>query len=165
MSTSKIAHDSETPALGQQVITACAFIHRLEQGKHQVFLPKRADTKKFLPGVYEFPGGHIDFGEDMIAGLKREILEEFSLEISVGDPFYCFTYDNPVKGSHSIEVVYFAQFEDSQAEIVLNPEDHSQYRWFGLEEVEEINKGNSDPEVKALIKGFALLNGEKLDYN
>jgi hypothetical protein len=67
------SHDSETPAFNQQVITACAFIHENFDGLEKVFLPKRADTKKFLPSVYELTGGHIDFGEDMVTGLAREI--------------------------------------------------------------------------------------------
>lgn len=69
MEKAKISHDSETPAQGQQVITACAFIHQQFDGVEKLFWPKRADTKKFLPGVYELPGGHIDFGEDLIPGL------------------------------------------------------------------------------------------------
>lgn len=68
----EIAHDSETPAQGQQVITACAFIHQQFDGVEKLFWPKRADTKKFLPGVYELPGGHIGFGEELVQGLMRE---------------------------------------------------------------------------------------------
>src|ERR1051326_8208950 len=96
----KISHDSEVAAHGQQVITACALIHYNFDGIVKVFLPKRADTKKFLPGVYEIPGGHIDFGENIVNGLKREILEELEIEIKVGDPFYVFDYTNEVKASH-----------------------------------------------------------------
>ena len=88
--TNKTVHDSETLAEGKQVITACAFIHHNFDGVEKVFLPKRADTKKFLPGVYELPGGHIDFGEELVEGLKREIEEEFDIQINVGDPFYAF---------------------------------------------------------------------------
>ncbi|MCO5215920.1 MAG: NUDIX domain-containing protein [Thermomicrobiales bacterium] len=62
-----------------------------------VFLAKRADTKKFLPGVYELPGGHIDFGESMEAGLEGEIKEEFGLSVRIGDPFGVFTYVNEIK--------------------------------------------------------------------
>ena len=93
------SHDSETPAEGQQVITACAFIHQEFDGVEKVFLPKRAETKKFLPGVYELPGGHIDFGEDPVVGLEREIDEEFGAKVEVGDPFYVFTYTNDIKRS------------------------------------------------------------------
>ena len=77
----KVSHDSETPAHGQQVISACVFIHHKFDGVEKVFLPKRADTKKFLPGLYELPGGHIDFGEDIVDGLRREIKEETGLDI------------------------------------------------------------------------------------
>lgn len=85
-----ILHNNETLAQEQQVIAACAFIHQSFNGVEKVFLPKRADTKKFLPGVYELPGGHIDFDEDPVAGLKREIGEEFGMRLEVGDPFLCF---------------------------------------------------------------------------
>ncbi len=68
----KISHDSETPKHGEQVITACAFIHHLFDGIEKVFLPRRAETKKFLPGVLELPGGHIDFGEDIMGLLPNE---------------------------------------------------------------------------------------------
>ena len=71
----KISHDSETLATGQQVITACAFIHQTFDSIEKVFLPKRAATKKFLPGVFELPGGHIDYAEDIVVGLKREVIE------------------------------------------------------------------------------------------
>jgi len=163
----KVAHDSETAAAGQQVFTACAFIHHSFDGVTKLFAPKRAATKKFLPGVYELPGGHIDFGEDMVAGLKREIQEEFGMRIRVGDPFAVFTYTNPVKGSHSIEVVYFAEFEDGIERIVLDPEDHETYGWFAEDELEQImsaNKGVDDDEIRAIQKGFALLRGEALQF-
>jgi 8-oxo-dGTP diphosphatase len=133
----KVIHDSETPAHGQQVITACAFIHHTFDGVEKVFLPKRAETKKFMPGIYELPGGHIEFGEDILAGLKREISEELGMQITVGDPFAAFTYMNEVKGSHSVEVVYFARFVGSIDTIEIHPEDHSGYRWISEDEIPE----------------------------
>jgi len=161
----KISHDSETPAQGQQVITACAFIHHQFDGVEKLFWPKRADAKKFLPGVYELPGGHIDFGEDIIEGLKREIKEEFGMNVSIGDAFAAFTYANEIKGSHSIEAVFFAQFTDPIENVQLNPEDHSTYGWFAESEVGEqfitSRPQGDDPENKIIRKGFALLKGEK----
>jgi 8-oxo-dGTP pyrophosphatase MutT (NUDIX family) len=149
-----ISHDSETPAQHQQVITACAFIHQEFDGVEKVFLPKRAATKKFLPNVYELPGGHIDFGEEPVVGLKREIDEEFGAQVEVGDPFFVFTYTNEVKGSHSIEVIYFARFISDLGSIALNPEDHSEFDWFAVDDIEFV----------AMKKGFALLRGESAQF-
>lgn len=163
----KISHDSEVPAQGQQVITVSAFIHANFDGIEKVFLPKRADTKKFLPGVYELPGGHIDYGEDIVEGLKREIKEELNMDIRVGDPYAAFTYTNAIKGSHSIEVIYFAQFTDPIENVPINPEDHSAYEWIAENEIERIyteNKRGNDPEIQAMRKGFALLRGEKNSF-
>ncbi len=157
---SKISHDSETPAHGKQVITACALIHKNFDGVMKVFLPKRAQTKKFLPGDFELPGGHIDWGEDIVEGLKREVMEEFGMRIKVGDPFAAFTYSNEVKGSHSVEVVYFATFDDPIANIKLHPEDHSEFKWISQDEIDSIGQ-ISDIELKNVRKGLAILNGAK----
>ncbi len=157
------SHDSERLAEGQQVITACAFIHQEFDGVKKVFLAKRANTKKFLPGVFELPGGHIDFGEDPVAGLQREIDEEFGAKVEVGDPFYVFTYTNHVKQSHAIEVIYFARLASDLGGITLNPEDHSECGWFAEHELENAtteDKGMDDIEFVAIQKGFALLRGE-----
>lgn len=155
----KIQHDSEVLAEGQQVITAAAFITHKFDGITKVFLPKRAATKKFLPNVFELPGGHIDFGEDIETGLKREIYEEFQKEIEVSDPFYVFTYLNEIKKSHSVEIIYFAHFVDSIDNITLHPEDHSEYVWADEKTALELymQKGEDDAELPAIIKGFKLV--------
>jgi len=160
----KVSHDSETPAQGQQVITACAFIHRKVDGVEKVFLPKRADTKKFLPGKYELPGGHIDYGEDIEMGLKREIREELGIDVTLGDPFAVFTYTNEVKGSHSIEVDYFAQVIGDTNAITIDPDDHSSSGWFSEEEAVSLNGDAEDEEVTVIKKGFALLRGESPQF-
>ena len=154
-----VSHDSETPAQGKQVITVCAFIHANFDGVEKVFLVKRAQTKKFLPGVFELPGGHVDYGEDIIAGLQREVQEEMGMRINVGDPFVVFTYTNKVKGSHSIQVTYFARFEDPVENIRLNQEDHSEYCWVAESELADYLP-TSDREHANVLKGFALLRGE-----
>lgn len=156
----KKIHDSETLARGQQVITACAFIYHDFKGVIKVFLPKRAKTKKFLPGVYELPGGHIDYGEDIEDGLRREIKEEFNMNIEVYEPFYVFTYLNKIKGTHSIEVIYLAEFIDDIDSIKISPEDHSEYVWIAENEINKIideNKRGDDEEIKAIKKGFLKL--------
>ncbi len=160
----KVSHDSETPAAGRQVIVACAFIHHNFDGVEKVFLARRAPTKKFYPGVYEIPGGHIDFGEDIVDGLKREVREEMGKDIDVGDPFSVFTYMNEVKGAHAIEVAFFARFIGRLDDIKLNVEDHSVWGWFAEDERDAylVNRKPGDPEPGVVRRGFAILKGEKL---
>ncbi len=162
----KVSHDSEILAEGQQVVTVCAFIHRIVDGEEKVFLPKRAATKKFLPGVYELPGAHVDFGEDPVAGLKREINEEFGVEIEVGDPFFVFSYVNEIKKSHSFEIIYFAKLKSNPEDIKLNPGDHTDCIWVTEEDLPVAyseTKRADDIEFEAVRKGFALLRGEPLN--
>lgn len=160
--------DSATLASGQQVISACAFIHKEIDGVEKVFLPRRAAIKKFKPNVYEVPGGHIDYGEQITDGLKREVREELGMDISLGDPFAVFTYVNDIKQSHSVEVIYFATYAGEPDSITLNPEDHSTYIWLSEDELSQAysdEKPEGDDEFVALRRGFALLNGHSgLDF-
>lgn len=160
-------HDSETAAVGQQVITACAFIHHNFDGVEKVFLPRRAATKKFLPGVFELPGGHVDYGEAIEAGLLREIKEEFDMTVALGDLFAAFDYVNEVKGSHSVELVYFARFLDPLERIILDPDDHSEFVWFDGRDYAAITtpeKSETDSEMDVIKRGFALLHGAPLTF-
>ncbi len=162
-----VSHDSETPAVGQQVITACAFIYRFENNEPLVFLPRRAKTKKFLPDVFELPGGHIDFGEEIETGLKREIMEEFGMEVTLNDPFAAFTYTNDIKGSHSVEVIYFAKFTDPLENIHLDPEDHSEFVWAREADLPQIYsgpKGMDNIEVQKIVRGFMFLRSAQNPY-
>ena len=125
-------------------------------------------TKKFLPNIFELPGGHVDFGEQMVDGLIREVKEEFAMSITVGEPFAVFTYMNEIKGSHSIEVIYFAQFSDPLEKIHFNHEDHSEYIWVAEHEFDKAmdgNKNDDDPEIKAIKRGFELLSGAQLSFS
>ncbi|MDO5510402.1 MAG: NUDIX domain-containing protein [Weeksellaceae bacterium] len=38
--------------------------------------------------LYKFPGGGIEFGEGLVAGLQRELMEELNLEIESYQHFY-----------------------------------------------------------------------------
>lgn len=162
----KVSHDSETPAVGKQVIVACAFIHHNFDGVEKVFLTQRAITKKFYPGVFELPGGHIDFGEDIVAGMKREIHEELGKEIIVGEPFSAFTYINEVKGAHAVEIAFFARFAGKFDDIKIDSEDHMTWGWFSLADETKylVNRKPDDPEPAVISRGLEILNGKPLKY-
>ena len=89
------------------------------------------------------------------------------MEIMVGDLFFVFTYTNEVKGSHSIEVIYFAKFIGEISDIKMNPDDHSDFGWFSEEELINViteAKRLDDIEFQAMRKGFSLLRGQPLQF-
>lgn len=139
----------------RQKITAVVFLHK--GGK--LFVAKRAETKKFLPGIWELPGGHIEFGETLEKGLTREIKEEFSIDIDVKDPFYVFTYVTDDKSAHFIEVVYFATMKNENQEIHLDPSNHSEYAWIMESKINETFISNNE-EGQAAKKGFQIIETE-----
>lgn len=136
-----------------QEITACGFIYNSEK---QLFLAKRASTKKFLPNIFELPGGHVEFGENLQTALAREILEEFEVEIIVEEPFFAFTYLLKDGKTHVVEVDFFARFKELNPKIVLHPNDHSEFVWVNHLEVGKY-LADDDNEKPAVMKGFALL--------
>ncbi len=68
--------------MAQKQITIVAAIIRNEKG--EVLLAKRNQPETTeIHGKWEFVGGGVDFGEDPVASLKREVLEEIGVEVEV----------------------------------------------------------------------------------
>jgi len=150
--------DSATLAEGQQVITACAVIYREGSDGHEIMVARRALTKKFLPGKFELPGGHIDFGETLEDGLCRELKEELDIDVAIGDVVGAFTYVNEVKRSHSVEIIFFAKLADGCLP-KINPADHSEVVWVNQNSlaIVENENGADDQEFPFLVRALELL--------
>jgi A/G-specific adenine glycosylase len=69
------------PAVPHYLVTA-AVIQR-----NGLVLIARRPEKGLLGGMWEFPGGKVEPGEELPAGLQREIQEELAVEIEVGEHF------------------------------------------------------------------------------
>jgi ADP-ribose pyrophosphatase YjhB (NUDIX family) len=52
-----------------------------QEGK--VFLAQRGPEARNEQGTWEFPGGMVGFGEKLLDAIKRELLEEYDMEIEI----------------------------------------------------------------------------------
>lgn len=59
------------------------------------FLVTRRQPGVHLAGMWEFPGGKIDPGENYIAALRREIREELGVDVEVGELTHETTHSYP----------------------------------------------------------------------
>ena len=61
------------------------------QQDEQVLIAQRP-AEGLLGGLWEFPGGKIEPGEDLVAGLKRNICEELGVEIEIGPEYVVYQH-------------------------------------------------------------------------
>jgi len=89
----------------------------------------------------KFPGGGLEFGEGMIDCLKREFLEEFDLEIEVGNLFYLTEFFQVSAFSEHDQVVsvyYLIEAAVSSLDrLVENRSGNEKLHWVNLSELKE----------------------------
>ena len=109
----------------------------LFDGKGRVLLLRRGATDPRRPGDQDFPGGGIEPGEDIGAGLIREIKEETGLDVTIEQLHLIYT----ATGSHdelsACRLLYYAKLDTPQ--VVLSWE-HDAYQWVDPQEVTELFK-------------------------
>jgi 8-oxo-dGTP diphosphatase len=80
-------------------------------------------------GTWSFPGGHLEFGEDVFTCARREVAEETGLEISglqVG-PWTSDVFQE--EGKHYVTLFVIAESAAGTPE-TLEPEKCIEWRWF-----------------------------------
>jgi mutator protein MutT len=66
----------------------------------RLFLARRGRQAKNERGLWEFPGGSVEFGETLAEALRREIREEYGIEIAVGKLLDVVDHILPEEGQH-----------------------------------------------------------------
>ena len=91
-----------------------------------------------LANKWEFPGGKIEINETPEQCLKREMKEEFDIDVSVGEYLGSSIY----KYDHiSIELMAYRTYWEN-GEIHLK--DHDDFKWISLEQLDEFDFAPAD---------------------
>ena len=99
--------------------------------KDLFLIVKRNENDNLYPGAWEFPGGHLEDGETIKEGLKRELLEEIGFTDEF-NPRITHYYDE-IKSKngkliYNLEIDFIINVDRSKLEIKLSDE-HSEYKW------------------------------------
>jgi 8-oxo-dGTP diphosphatase len=95
----------------------------------ELFLARRGPKAKNERGLWEFPGGSVEFGERMADALKREIQEEYGFEITVGPLLDVVDHILPEEGQHWVSPTFLCRPASGEPRI-LEPEKCTQIGWF-----------------------------------
>jgi mutator protein MutT len=106
----------------------------IEDARGHVFLTRRGPKARNERGLWEFPGGSVEFGERLADALKREMLEEFGITIAVGDLLDVVDHILPAEGQHWVSPTYICAIQ-SGAPAILEPEKCTEIGWFDPEHV------------------------------
>ncbi|MBF0383083.1 MAG: (deoxy)nucleoside triphosphate pyrophosphohydrolase [Magnetococcales bacterium] len=107
--------------------------------KNKLLCVKRGESKySYVSNKYEFPGGKIEANETQVAALKREVQEELSLNIEVGDKFITVNHNYP---DFSVRLhTYLCNSENR----VITLHEHIDYKWLSTADLEKLDWAAAD---------------------
>lgn len=92
----------------------------------------------------DFPGGKLQVGEtDFQAALRREVTEETTLEIEIGEPFAIWSRKLPPLHKYAGKTVFLVGYKCKykSGEVTLSDE-HSEYHWVNKENFRKFDDGS-----------------------
>jgi|LakMenEpi03Aug12_release.lakeMendotaPanAssembly.Ray.scaffolds.fasta_scaffold228174_2 mutator protein MutT len=100
----------------------------------RLFLAQRGPHAQNERGLWELPGGSVEFGETLADALRREIHEELGIWIAVGELLDVIDHLLPEEGQHWVSPTFLCTLVDGEPAI-REPEKCSAIGWFYLHEL------------------------------
>lgn len=95
----------------------------------ELFLAQRGPLAKNERGCWEFPGGSVEFGERLAEALRREMTEEFGIQIEVGTLLDITDHILVAEGQHWVSPTFICRILSGEPTI-CEPGKCSGIGWF-----------------------------------
>lgn len=99
----------------------------------ELFLAKRGVQAQNEKGCWEIPGGAVEFGETLRDAIRREIKEEYGIEIEVEKQFVAVDHILQQEGQHWVPTCFTAKIVGDQQPRIMEPEKCEAIGWFALD--------------------------------
>jgi mutator protein MutT len=125
---------------------------------NETLLLKRSSNAKNEIGLWQKPGGEVEFGETVIEAIKRETKEEIGVDLEILD-FLGYT-DHIIKGEeqHWVAFNYLAKISNGTPQI-LEPHKFDELQWFDLENLPE----KTNQTTKEAVARYKKLKSQRRD--
>ncbi len=112
-------------------VTVSFFCH---DGKGNFLLHKRSQNCRDEQGAWDFGGGKLEFGEDFIDGVLREIREEYGLEAEIEEhlPAQNMVRQHNGQTTHWVSIGFIARIDPLKV-IIGDPESMDELAWHQLD--------------------------------
>lgn len=101
------------------------------------FLSKRGKKARNERGLWEFPGGGLEFGESFENTIHRELMEEFGITVEIIRQISTFNHLIPDEKQHWVAVAFLCKHKSGTPKI-LEPEKCDEIGWFTFEEIKKL---------------------------
>jgi len=110
-------------------------------------IAQRDAANRFIPNLWEFPGGKLEAGETLPECIQREIMEEIGISIAVESFFQQVTYDYAPDFRVQLNA-YLCRWLEGEAE----PRGCQAVRWLTLDQFKDYQFAPADiPIVEQLL--------------
>ena len=138
--------------LMNDVIKVVAALTRYQD---KYLIAKRIKGDEGAAGKWEYPGGKIEKEESLFDAIKREMKEEFYLDV---EPIKEITKNTTEYPTRTIEVTLILCTSNTD-KVKMNIRDHSDYRWVTIDELNTYDFAISDSKItKYLLDNKSILN-------
>ena len=111
--------------------------HAIIEKDGKILVLKRSSKDAFNPDMWDLPGGVMEFGEQVLDALKREIKEECDLDVEVLSPT-----DVSTKLSDEEQYVATTFICEYKSGTVKLSKDHSEFKWVDAKKVPDLEDLN-----------------------
>ena len=126
--------------------------------KNKVLLCKRNNLGSF-PGMWSIPGGKLEMGENTKDGAKREFYEETNVDVSNEEMNFVGLIPRTTRDGKKVKGFMYVYLLQTDNEIIpdfenaIDGEEHTDYGYFDLKEIEPNKTGDYLYKLLEIILG------------
>jgi 8-oxo-dGTP diphosphatase len=98
--------------------------------------PDKASSELHGEGTWTMPGGKMHFGETLEEGIARETLEETGIKINQDKLKFISLTNDRVSDAHFVTIGFLCENFEGEPR-VMEPDEITEWRWFGLNTLPE----------------------------